>query len=119
MFVRLFPKIIVPPDYMLVKSLFQIKKKQDKVLKLLKSDPHVTWIIKAVLGRGGYNLVVFSTFYRMEDHLEWQEKLDQQLSSCIGSVKNTYLSPAMTFSITPRYVSIYIIKNRLKQFHGK
>ena len=79
----------------------------------------MTWIIKGVLGRGGYNLVVFSTFYKMEDHFEWQEQLDQQFLSCISSVKNTYLSPAMTFSIAPEYVSICIINNRLKQVHGK
>ena len=114
-----FPRLIVPPEYILVKSLFQVKKQQDKILKSLKSDPHVTWLIKAVLGRGGYNLVVFSTFYKIEDHLEWQEELDQQFSSCIGAVKNTYLSPAMTFSIAPEYVSMRIIKNRLKQIHGK
>ncbi len=114
-----FPRLIVPPEYILVKSLFQIKKQQDKILKSLKTDPHVTWIIKAVLGRGGYNLVVLSTFYKIEDHLEWQEKLDQQFPTCIGAIKNTYLSPAMTFSIAPEYVSIRIIKNRLKQLHGK
>jgi len=113
-----FPRLIVPPEYILVKSLFRIKKQHDKILKSLKSDPHVTWIIKAVLGRGGYNLVVFSTFYKIEDHLEWQEKLDQQLPSCIGAIKDTYLSPAMTFSIAPEYVAMRIIKNRLKHFHG-
>ena len=102
-----------------MKSLFKIKKQQDKILKSFKSDPHVTWIIKAILGRGGYNLVVFSTFYKIEDHLEWQEKLDQQLPSCIGAIKNTYLSPAMTFSIAPEYVSVRIIKNRLKQVQWK
>ncbi len=114
-----FPLLIVPPEYILVKSLFQIKKQHDKILKSLKSDPHVTWMIKAILGRGGYNLVVFSTFYKVEDHLEWQEKLDQQFPSCIGAVKNTYLSPTMAFSFSPGYVSIRIIKNRLKQVHGK
>jgi len=114
-----FPLLIVPPEYILVKSLFQIKKQHDEILKSLKNDPHVTWMIKAVLGRGGYNLVVFSTFYKIEDHLEWQEKLDQQFSSCVGAVKNTYLSPAMTFSIAPEYVSMRIIKNRLKQVHEK
>jgi len=113
-----FPRLIVPPDYILVKSLYQIKKQPDKILKALKSDSHVTWIIKGVLGRGGYNLVVFSTFYKIEDHLKWQEILDQQFPSSIGSTKNTYLSPEMTFSIAPEYVSIRIIKNRLMQVHG-
>lgn len=114
-----FPRLIVPPEYILVKSLIQIKKQPDKILKLLKNDPHVTWIIKAVLGRGGYNLVVFSAFLKIEDHLEWQEKLDQEMPSCIGAIKNTYLSPAMTFSISPEYVSMRIIKERLKHFHRK
>jgi len=114
-----FPRVIVPPEYILVKSLFQVKKQQEKILKALKSDPHVIWMIKAVTGRGGYNLVIFSTFYWMEDHLRWQEELDQRFPYCIGSVKDTYLSPAMTFSIAPEYVSTCIIKNKLKQIHEK
>jgi len=114
-----FPRRIVPPEYILVKSLFEIKKQYDQILKALKSDPHITWMIKAVTGRGGYNLVVFGTFYQIEDHLKWQEELDQRFPSCIGSIKDTYLSPAMTFSIAPEYVSTCIIKNRLKRVHGK
>jgi len=114
-----FPRLIVPPEYILVLSLFQIKKQQDTVLKALKEDPHISWIIKAVTGIGGYDLVIFSTFYKVEDHLEWQEKLDQRFPSCIGAIKNTYLSPAMTFSIDPEYVSLCIIKNRLSRIYGK
>ena len=114
-----FPRLIVPPEYILVKSLLQIKKQHDTILKALRSDPHVVWMIKAVTGRGGYNLVTFSTFYKIEDHLKWQEELDQRFPSCVGSIKDTYLSPAMTFSIDPEYVSTCIIKNKLKQAHGK
>jgi len=114
-----FPRLIVPPEYILVKSLVQIKKQQDKIFKAMISDPHITWIIKGVTGKGGYNLVVFSTFLRIEDHLEWQEQWDQRFPSCIGAIKDTYLSPAMTFSIDPEYVSLCIIKNKLKQVHGK
>ena len=114
-----FPRIIVPPEYILVKSLMQIKKQNEVVLKALKSDSHIPWIIKAATGRGGYNLVVFSTFYKIEDHLEWQEQFDQRFPTCIGSIKDTYLSSSMTFSIDPEYVSTCIIKNRLKQVHGK
>ena len=114
-----FPRLIVPPEYILVKSLFEIKKQHNTILKTLKSDPHITWIIKAVTGRGGYNLVVFSTFYKIEDHLEWQEELDQRFPGCVGAIKDTYLSPAMTFSIDPEYVSLCIIKNMFKKVHGK
>lgn len=112
-----FPSLIVPPEYILVKSLIQIKKETEKILRFLKADPHVTWIIKCVTGRGGYNLVIFSSFYKIEDHLDWQEKIDQQFPNCIGSIKDTYLSPSMTFSISPEYVSIRVIKNRLKMLY--
>ena len=107
--------MIVPPEYILVKSLIQIKSCESDVLKALKNDPHVTWIVKAVTGRGGFNLVLFSTFYKIEDHLEWQEALDKLFPGCIGSVRETYLSPKMTFSIDPEFVSLCIIKNKLKQ----
>jgi len=110
-----FPRLIVPPEYILVKTLVQIKKQQDIVLKALKSDPHIPWIIKAVTGKGGYNIVLFSTFFKIEDHLEWQELLDQRFPGCIGAMKDTYLSPSMTFSIDPEYVSLCIINNLLKQ----
>ena len=109
-----FPGLIVPPEYILVKSLIQIKKESEKILKNLKNDAHVTWMIKGVTGRGGYNLVIFSSFLKIEDHLDWQEKIDQQFPNCIGAIKNTYLSPSMTFSISPEYVSIRVIKKRLK-----
>ena len=114
-----FPRVIVPPEYILVKSLFQLKKQYNTILKELKNDPHISWIIKGVTGRGGYNLVVFSSFYKIEDHLKWQEELDQRFPSAIGSIKDTYLSPAMTFSIVPEYISTCIIKNKLKQFEKK
>lgn len=110
-----FPRLIVPPEYILVKSLFQIKKQHQTIMKALKGDSHITWMIKAVTGRGGYNLVVFSTFYKIEEHLKWQEQLDQRFPGCIGATKNTYLSPSMTFSIDPEYVSMCIIKKKLEE----
>ena len=96
----------------------QIKKQNEVILKALKSDPHIPWIIKGVTGKGGYNLVVFSTFYKIEDHLEWQEQFDQRFPTCLGSIKDTYLSSSMTFSIDPEYVSTCIIDNKLKEIHG-
>ena len=114
-----FPRVIVPPEYILVKSLIHIKNKEDDVIKALKNDPHITWMIKAVTGRGEFNLVLFSTFYKIEDHLEWQEELDQRFPDCIGALKNTYLSPKMTFSIDPEFTSLCVIQNKLKQLEEK
>ena len=102
-----------------MESLIQIKKREDYVIKALKNDPHITWMIKAVTGRGGFNLVIFSTFYKIEDHLEWQEELDQRFPGCIWAFKDTYLSPKMTFSIDPEFVSLCIIQNKLKQLEEK
>ena len=114
-----FPRLIVPPTYILVKSLFQIKKQHNEIIRKLKSNPHIIWMIRAITGKGGYNLVVFSTFYKIEDHLKWQEKLDQDFPSCIGAIKDAYLSPTMTFSIDPEYVSSCLIKNRLSEKKGR
>ena len=114
-----FPRLIVPPEYILVESLIQIKKQEDHVIKALKNDPHITWMIKGVTGRGGFNLAIFSTFYKIEDHLEWQEELDQRFPGCIWAFKDTYLSPKMTFSIDPEFVSLCIIQNKLKQLEEK
>jgi len=111
-----FPKLIVPPEYILVKSLVQVKKSEDEVLEFLKNDNHITWIIRAVTGRGGYNLVIFSTFYKIEDHLEWQESLDERFPGCIGAMKDSYLSSKMTFSIDPEFVSLRFIQNKMKKF---
>lgn len=114
-----FPRVIVPPEYILVKSLIQIKNKEEEVIKTLKNDPHITWMIKAVTGRGGFNLLVLSNFYKIEDHLEWQEELDKRFPNCIGALKDTYLSPKMTFSIDPEFTSLCIIQNKIKQFAEK
>ncbi|MFX0113156.1 MAG: hypothetical protein ACFFB3_01275, partial [Candidatus Hodarchaeota archaeon] len=66
-----------------------------------------------------YNLFLVGTFYKIEDHLEWQERLDQRFPQCIASVKNTYLSPTMTFSIHQQYVSVEAIKSKLRSVRGK
>ncbi|MHA2297947.1 MAG: hypothetical protein ACXAEU_04470 [Candidatus Hodarchaeales archaeon] len=108
-----FPRIWVPPEYFFVLSLVEIRKNKDLVLNTLKNDPHVPFIIKTYSGR--YNLIIFSNFYRIEDHLAWQEEYDQRFNGSIGAVKNTYLSPAMTFSISQEYVSLVYLQKKLKE----
>ena len=110
-----FPRFVVPPNYTLVLSLIEIKKHTDKIEKAWNNDPHVPIILRA----RRYTHLVFSCFYLTEDHAEWQETYDQRFSGCIGAVKNTYLSPSMTFSIAQHFVSLEIIKSRLEKIHGK
>ncbi|HEC86807.1 MAG TPA: hypothetical protein ENI49_02925 [Thermoplasmatales archaeon] len=66
-----------------------------------------------------YTHLIFSCFYLTEDHAEWQETYDQRFSGCIGAVKNTYLSPSMTFSIAQQFVSLGIIDQKLDSIHGR
>ncbi|UCH31617.1 MAG: helix-turn-helix transcriptional regulator [Candidatus Bathyarchaeota archaeon] len=112
-----FPRVFVPPEYIMVMSFFEIRKRRDVVLKALQDDSHIPMMVKAKVGH--FNLFLLSTFYKIEDHLEWQEELDQRFPECIGSAKNTYLSPAMTFGITQEYVSLELIESKLRSVRGK
>ncbi len=112
-----FPRVIVPPDFMLVFSLFEIRRKCEIVERFIRNDPHVPLLIKANVGR--YNYFVASTFMTIEDHLEWQENYHQRFLACIEGIKNTYLSPAMTFSINQNFISLELIKRKLQLLQEK
>ena len=110
-----FPLVIVQPDYMLIFSLFELKKRCNEVANFIRRDPRVPLLIKANIGR--YNYFVASTFKTVEDHIKWQEKYTQNFQACIEAIKNTYLSPAMTFSINQNFVSLELIKKKLESLH--
>jgi len=112
-----FPRFVVPPNYSLVISLIEIKKHPDKIEKAWNDDHHVSITLRASTGR--YTHLIFSCFYLIEDHAKWQETYNQRFSGCLGAVKNTYLSPSMTFSIHQQFVSLGIIKRRLEEIQGK
>ena len=112
-----FPRFLVPPDYTLVLSLKEIKKNEKNVLKTWDSDLHVPLILRASVGR--YTHLLFSSFYRVSDHLKWEEEYDQRFPYCIGAVNNKYLSPSMMFSIDQQFVSLEIFKHKLNLIHGK
>ncbi len=106
-----FPPTFVPPDYMLIFSLIEIKRRCEEVAGFLRRDPRVPLLIKANVGR--YNYFVASTFKTVEDHIKWQEKYTQNFQACIEAIKNTYLSPAMTFSINQNNISLELIKKKI------
>lgn len=112
-----FPRVWVPPEYSLVFSLVEIKKNYDLLLRTLKNDPHIPILFRAIVEK--YNIALFGIFYKMEDFLEWAEEYDQRFPGCIGAIKNTFLSPAMTFSITHNYVNLTYIKNNLDRLRGR
>ncbi|MHA2363488.1 MAG: hypothetical protein ACXAC7_05995 [Candidatus Hodarchaeales archaeon] len=111
-----FPNLWVPPEYFQVLSLVEIKRAKKQILLALRKDPHIPFLINANYRR--YNLVMFSVFYRMEEHLKWQENYDQRFPNCFGAIKNTYLSPAMTFLIDQEYIALCFIQQQLKRLQG-
>jgi DNA-binding Lrp family transcriptional regulator len=114
-----FPRIWSPPNYFTVLSLMQIKqnKQKKRVLQTLIADSHVIFITK--INTKKYDIAVLSTFYKIANHLEWFEKYDSRFQNYIGSVKNTYLSPSMAFSIDFDYVTRVFLENQLNRVRGK
>jgi hypothetical protein len=112
-----FPRFLVPPNYTLVVSLIEIKKNPNQIEKAWNADPRIPIILRASTGR--YTHLLFSCFYLNEDQVKWQETYDQRFPGCIGAIKNTFLSPSMTFSIAQQFVSLEIIKRRLEKIHGR
>ena len=114
-----FPNFIVPPNKILVYNLIEIKsnKSMDKVIRTLKSDPHVPLALEACMGR--YNLLIFEVFSCMETHIKWHEDLIRRYPDSFGAMKKMYLSPRMTASIDQQKVSLGIIKKRMQMLQGK
>ena len=107
-----FPLLFVPPNYMLIFSLFEIKRRCGEVEGFIRRDPRVPLLIKANVER--YNYLVVSVFRTVEDHLKWQERYSQNFSACIEAIKNTYLSPAMSFSFKQNFVSLELLNKRME-----
>jgi hypothetical protein len=107
-----FPRVIVPPDYVLVLSLFEIKNHCGDVESSLVNDSHITVLIRANVGR--YNLLSMGAFKTIEDHLIWQEQYTQRFPWCVGAIKDIYLSPVMTFSISQNYITLKLIEKKLR-----
>ena len=112
-----FPRFVVPPNYTLVVSLIEIKKNPNHIEKAWAADPRIPIILRASTGR--YTHLLFSCFYLNEDQVKWQEMYDQRFPGCLGAIKNTFLSPSMTFSIAQQFVSLEIIKRRLEKIRGR
>ncbi len=112
-----FPRIWASPTYFMVLSLLQIQKHRERVLKALAEDPHVALLARISTDR--YNVLMCSTFLKMEDHLAWEEQYDQRFSDSLNAVRNLYLSPAMTFSIHQQFVALAFLDQRLKEIRGQ
>ena len=112
-----FPKFIVPANKFLVYCLVEVKKSMDKIISAIQFEPCIPLALKAGMGR--YNLLFFGVFLNLEDHFEWEERLDNRFPNCFGAMKKIYLTPKMTASIDQQKVSLGIIKQRKKLLHGR
>ncbi|MFX0060345.1 MAG: hypothetical protein ACFE8J_18765 [Candidatus Heimdallarchaeota archaeon] len=110
-----FPRVIVPPDFILVLSLIESKNHCEDVESSLINDSHITVLIRANVGR--YNLLSMGAFKTIEDHLLWQEQYSQRFPWCIGAIKDIYLSPVMTSSISQNYISLKLIEEKLNNLN--
>jgi len=107
-----FPAFFVPPDFLLVYSLLEVKGKREELEKRILKDPHVSLAYRVSQGR--YNLLLFETHKSIEEYLSWEDEYVKKFPGCFGSIKNNYLSPKMTISIDQQKVSLGAIENRLK-----
>lgn len=112
-----FPNFFVPPNHVLVCSLFEIKKSQDKLIKAINNDPRIPLAIEANIGE--YNMLLFKVFLNLEEHFQWEAEYDSRFPGSIGSMKKIFLSPQMTVSIDQQKVSLGIIRRRRELLHGR
>ncbi|HIH98796.1 MAG TPA: Lrp/AsnC family transcriptional regulator [Thermoplasmata archaeon] len=112
-----FPRFFAPPNYVITLSLCEVKRNEDRLIKAMTADSHIPIIIKTSVGR--YNLLTIGAFSKIEEYIKWEEEQDQRFPDSIGATKTTYLSPEMTFSIDPQYVSLCSIKKKIEELHGK
>lgn len=111
-----FPNFFVPPNYILVFSLYEVRRSKEAILEEIRRDPHVP--IAMNVSHGRYNLLLFGNHNSITDHLEWEERYEAKFSNCFGSADITYLSPKMTVSIDQQKVSLGIIRGKLRELEG-
>ncbi len=112
-----FPNYFAPPNYILTYSLFEIRKSQEKVIREIVRDPHVSIAYKILYGK--FNFLLFGNHRDIGDHLKWEEGYREKFTDAIGSANITYLSPQMTIAFHRQIVAVSLIKNKLNSLRGK
>jgi len=107
-----FPSFFVPPGFILVVSMIEVKRK-GRLEEEIINDPHITLAYQ--ISHGRYNLLLFEAHRTFEDYLAWEAEYERKYPGYLGSIKNEYLSPKMTIAIDQQKVSLKVIEDRLKQ----
>jgi len=108
-----FPSFFVPPNYLLVFSMVEIKDSREQIIKDIQRDPHVSLAYR--ISEGRFNTLLFESHLSIEDHLIWEKEYSDRYPGCFGSTKINYLSPRMTISIDQQKVSLGIIDDKLEE----
>jgi len=111
-----FPSFFVPPDFMLVFSMIEMRRPSEQFVMDVHADPHVSLAYRVSEGR--YNLLLFEAHLSLEDYLKWESFYSAKYPGCFGSIKNSYLSPKMTISIDQQKVSLGVIAEKLAETSG-
>jgi hypothetical protein len=111
-----FPLFFTPSNYLLVFSMLEVREPR-KFLTDISNDPHVS--LAQTISEGRYNVLLFETHIDIESYLRWESSYESKHPGCLGSIKNTYLSPKMTISIDQQKVSLGIIREKLEQLETK
>lgn len=112
-----FPNFFVPPSYVLVYSLLEIKCEKSRILKAIDGDPHIP--VAFVVGAGLYNVLVLGAFSNVEGYQDWEEEYDNKFPGCLGATKKVYLLPKYAYPIDQQKISLAIIKQKRKELHGE
>lgn len=107
-----FPLFFTPSNFLLVFSMLEVRKPR-QFLSDIANDPHVSLAYN--ISEGRYNLLLFESHMSIENYLLWEKKYENKYPGCLGSIKNSYLSPKMTISIDQQKVSLGTIRERLRQ----
>ncbi|MEM3614561.1 MAG: Lrp/AsnC family transcriptional regulator [Nitrososphaerales archaeon] len=108
-----FPHFFVPPNYLLVLALVEVRSAVADVSNQIIQDPHVT--LAYHISEGRYNMLLFGCYKSVEDYLRWEDLYAKKYPGCLGSIKISFLSPKMTIHIDQQKVSLGIIEEKLRE----
>jgi DNA-binding Lrp family transcriptional regulator len=109
----LFPQFYLASNLLLVFSLLDIRKVENKILEKLQSDYHIPIIFKVSIGK--YNLVLFSVHESIDTFLAWNIGYRELFPNTFGIEKINYLSPRMTKFVDLQKISLGVIKRKLQE----
>ncbi|MEM2921973.1 MAG: Lrp/AsnC family transcriptional regulator, partial [Candidatus Bathyarchaeia archaeon] len=112
-----FPNFFVPPGYLLVFSMIELKHSSSEFERDVMEDPHISVAYR--ISQGRYNLLLFEVHRTIEDYLTWESEYSKKYPLLFGSIMNNYLSPRMTIDIDQQKVSLGAVEDRLAKLSDR